>query len=163
MKSTSAGFILLTTLFIVSLIALLVIANMKSVSLYFKTNNQVVISHEAFYQLEVVANKIGLSNKDKCLSSVQNPNQLVQALGLSQGCDWVMFNQSYHYLVSDLGLYPCLQIGISSSHHWLVSVMNTASPSHVLQLRWAVPGEKANCLEDKSHQIASGVISWRYM
>lgn len=163
MRSHMEGFVLLTTFLMLSLLALLVVANMKSVSLYFKMSNHLISSHQDFYRLEAVVNEIGISHLHDCVSSEQDPNRLLEQLRQVQGCDLALFHHTYHYIVSDLGISPCLQINLNSSHHWLISVIDVVLQSHSLQVRVALPEKQGICLEEKSRLITGGIVSWRHL
>ncbi len=150
---------------------LLVLSLLQGVFLYIKLNNQVVKNHKNFYQLEAMAYKLamkkdGLASSD-CIMTETNPNQIVDLLLAKQGCTLTDNNQNYHYLIDDLGLYPCLQVQedktIYSSHHWLISVATFLPHQAILQLRIAKPDRAITCERPEVHIINSGVISWRYL
>lgn len=163
------GFMLMTTVLMISMISLLVISQMRSIWLYSKLNNQVQASHDKRYALEAAAMSIRLLNQGPCVVNTIDLNQAIDQLLAKKACHWRDFGQDYLYLISYLGEYPCLQItsnnNVFSSEHWLVTV--TIDEPHaikqdLLQLRIATPSRQLACNGSK-RSIHAGLISWRMM
>ena len=150
------------------ILTMLVLTLMKAVFLNIKVDNQVVIKHEALYQLEAVAHKLINAPIDpNCLVIIDDPNQALDLLLHHGGCSLIDHNRQYYYVVDDLGLYPCLQIisgkKIDSSHHWLINVATAPPRQEILQLRIAKPVQAMACDFFEARQIHQRVISWRYL
>ena len=158
MKHRQTGFIFITTLFMISILALLILSLMQSIFLYAKTSNQRINHHQALYQLENVALKLNVKQTSHCV--IFNPDFSLpkKLLRDQRGCDWVEAQVIYHYIVSDLGVYPCLYIGSNASHHWLVSIVSSLEPSILLQVRFAMPENKVECQASDSRQIQQGIV-----
>ncbi len=160
--------VLLTTSIMIAILTMLVLTLMQAVFLYIKVGNQVVIKHEALYQLEAAAHKLIMANDEpNCMVTDEDPNQIVDLLLHNHGCLLSDNHRQYYYVIDDLGLYPCLQIvyrkKIYSSHHWLISVATAPPRQDILQLRIAKPVRAMRCDFFEDRQINRGVISWRYL
>jgi hypothetical protein len=163
-----AGIILLSTIIMIATLSMLVLSLMKTLFLYSKTSARLTEKHEAFYRLEVAAGLIlQTSNsfiENRCHSDNLDANQLIQQVQL-KGCAKVYLNQTYLYLLSDQGEFPCLKLKTMNkylaSHHWLITVFSPKAG--VLQLRVANQGKIERCKFAKRQIIHEGVISWRYL
>lgn len=156
------------TIIMIVILTMLVLTLMKAVFLYIKVDNQVVIKHEALYELEAVAHKlINVQMDPNCVVIIDDPNQALDLLLHHGGCSLIDNNRQYYYVVDDLGLYPCLQMisgkKIDSSHHWLITVATVPPRQEILQLRIAKPAQAMACDFVEARQINEGVISWRYL
>lgn len=163
-----SGMVLLTTIIMIVILTMLVLTLMQTVCLYIKISNQVVIRHETLYQLEAAAHQlIRVKNDPNCMVTDEDLNQVVDWLLHKRGCSFKDNNHQYHYVIDDLGLYPCLQIVFGkqkySSHHWLISIASEPPRQDILQLRVTEPVRAISCDVSSVHQINSGVISWRYL
>ncbi len=162
------GIVLFMTMIILSILALLILSLMQAILLYVKANNQLIQRHQAFYQLEAASNQLGVFSVEdrRCMVSEKDPNEVIELLQRQHGCTSVVGQQSYRYLVEDLGVYPCLQIKLGtrlrSSHHWLLSVTTEGPIFELLQLRIARVADLAPC-DGASIMINEGVISWRHL
>lgn len=134
MKIRSTGFVLLTTIMMIVILALLVLSLMQSLFLYIRSSNQVVINHKRLTEMEQIVDKLDLTQSG--------------------------YVGQYIYVVEDLGLHPCLKINQLGSHHWQVTIATTQPPHVVLQLRIARPIETEIC-ESTAIQIDPGIVSWR--
>ena len=160
--------VLLTTIIMIVILTMLVLTLMQAVFLYITVSNQVVIKHEALYQLEAAAHQLMRIKKDpNCMVTDEDPNQVVDRLLHNQGCLFKDNNHLYYYVIDDLGLYPCLQMVFGqkkySSHHWLISAASAPPRQDVLQLRIAEPVRAIYCDFSAARQINRGMISWRYL
>lgn len=160
------GIVLLTTMIMMSLLSVLMLSLMQSVLLYAKVSNQIVLTHKLFYQLEAAAQAlISSSAPPDCILTGEDPNHIIDLLLHQKGCYFVHNEQSYSYLIDDLGLYPCLRMLYKShtysSHHWLITIVSLPL-SRVLQLRIAKPAKMITC-DLKEHYINNEVLSWRYL
>jgi hypothetical protein len=128
----SKGFVLFTTILMLAMLTLLVLSLMQAVLLYVKAGNQLTHRHQAFYQLETAAHLLQLShlaNHDfQCTVENKSPNEVIEHLKHHHGCEKVIGQEAYVYLLEDLGDFPCLQIELEhqiwSSHHWRLTVMS---------------------------------------
>lgn len=170
MKRSQKGMVLFMVIVFLAILTTLILTLMQSVFLYIKASNQLVEYHQSFYQLESAANQLqalDLSTiEPQCRLRGKTSNDVIKLLKGGRGCEWMMENQSYAYLLDDLGEYPCLQIknkqSLMSSRHFLVSVITKDPPYKLLQLRIAKIDGLGIC-QDKAIFIDSGVISWRYL
>lgn len=162
------GIVLFMTMITLSIVTLLILSLMQATLLYVKASNQLIQRHHAFYQLEAAANQLGVfSIRDsRCMVSDKDPNEVVELLQRQHGCTTVVEQQSYRYLVEDLGVYSCLRIKsgrrLQSSHHWLLSVTTGGPTFELLQLRIARKVDLAPC-DGRSIIINEGVVSWRHL
>ncbi|WP_133127050.1 hypothetical protein [Legionella nagasakiensis] len=162
------GFILLTTIVMVSLLAFLVLSLMQGVFLYSKTSAQLVSNHQEFYQMETVAYQLAFRQEwfsvPDCIVENSGWNRMENALEKSH-CRIVLEGKDYHYLIEDLGEYPafCILTGskMAGSHHWLLNVIN--HQGDLLQLRIAKTSVSQLCDSSSEQTIEEGVISWRYL
>lgn len=163
------GMILLTTLSMMAIIAMLVLSLMQSVFLYIRVTNALETQHETLSQLEAVAKELIEGNHPSdCVLSLKNFNQINDLLLKKKGCSKRHNHQQYHYLINDLGTFPCLQITADSkqyfgSHHWLITVANELTPVSILQLRVAKLTKEGGCELEETRIIKEGVLSWRYI
>lgn len=175
MISVQRGYILLTTLLMIGILTILVLSLMQSVYLDFKMSNQLTMNHQAFYQLESVAKKITNHISEyasqPCVIQEWDPNRVDTVLIRQHGCaisdmQQTELKQTYRYIISDLGVYPCLEIVLDdirySSHHWLISIMSERLPTYFLQIRTATIEQLRACELPNVRKISSGVMSWRY-
>ena len=114
MMRLQRGFVLLTTLLMIEVLTVLVLALMQSVYLDFKMSNQLQANHQAFIQLESIAKQmtrnISAHVSQNCKRQALDPSQIEIDLIQKWGCEIRDNNQTYYYLFSDLGLYSCLKI-----------------------------------------------------
>ncbi len=149
-------------------LTLLILSFMQAVFLYMKVSNQITKQHEAFYQLEAVANKLAAEIYDAdCVVTAEDPNQVIEMLLQSHGCSLTDNHHYFSYLIDDLGVIPCLYILSGkehySSHHWLVTVATGPPKQEIMQLRIARPVKTVTCEFNEARQINQGIISWRYL
>lgn len=169
MMTACRGYILFTTLLMMSIVSILVLSLMQAVYLDFKMSNQFIANHEAFYQLEKMGkNMMQTSHMDvsqPCVIRELDANQIDTTRLQRQGCKIEDDKQVFHYIISDLGLYPCLEIMVGetkySSHHWLMSIMSDRLSKQLLQIRVALPEQAVVCESYTPHRTSSGIISWR--
>jgi len=161
------GTVLLTTIIIVSILAILILSMMQAVFLYLKASGHVVVHQQEFYQLEAAAQKIAAFDKPlaHCVVQKINPNDIMSQLLSDKGCVLMVGDQRYQYLIDDLGEYPCLNIAydkrIYGSHHWLISI--ATSESAILQIRLVKRAETPRCKQVEEREVHEGISSWRYL
>ena len=158
---------LVTTLGMIMIFTLVVFSMMQALSLPIKVSHQMIVTHEKFYELELVAHKLSQTNrKEDCVFTGVDMNQMIVFLKEHRGCLWIENKQEYEYLIDDLGIFPCLPMLVNnervSSHHWVITVASAASLQIVLQLRIAQPSRMARCDDFEADPIKKGVVSWRY-
>ena len=162
------GAVLLTTLGMIVIFTTIVFSMMQALSLYIKISYRIAATHDALYQLELIAQKIFLEKiDDNCVLTGVDMNQIVSIIKSHHGCQWLDNKKQYDYLMDDLGLFPCLPIIVDktlvASHHWIITVTSPASFQAVLQLRIAKPSTIVSCNGRDVHPINKGIISWRYL
>jgi hypothetical protein len=159
---------LLTAIIMISILTMLVLLLMQTLYIYIKASNQVVSSHNEFYQLETAARF--LSSEPfvaDCILTNEDPNKVIELLRRHQGCLQEINHRQFYYLIDDLGRFPCLNImendELYASRHWLISVLSKRGQRTLLQLRIARLGEMMDCRGSFHRQIPSGIVSWRYL
>ena len=182
------GYILLTTLLMISIITILVLSLMQCIYWELKISNQLIENHEALYQLEAAANILAKRTHDSsCIIHEKNPTRISVLMLKNDGCKMTFHSDhhnplgkgldqnntikkysekdEYYYLISDLREDQCLVIMLDekqhASHQWLINITNKRFSNYFLQLRISTVGEIANCGLLKPHKIIEGVMSWR--
>ncbi len=166
----SKGFVLFTTILMLAMLTLLVLSLMQAVLLYVKAGNELTKRHQAFYQLETVAHLLRFSHlanqEAQCTVEEKPSHDVIEHLKHHHGCEKVMSQQAYLYLIEDLGDFPCLQIVLKhhtlSSHHWRLTVMSKARPYETLQLRFTNGVSLKRC-DGETLTIRKGIVSWRHL
>jgi hypothetical protein len=159
-----AGYIIIATVLMLLILSMLVVAFINTSFLRLKLSTNIVAEHKNFYDLEKMAIKISKNiNTYKNLNcSLKDASKLSINLLVSKGCIY----ENYHYIIQDLGSFPCLAIinsdNKAGSHHWLLSVALTDNLTKIIQLRVALPDDEANCSKDNIKIIQSGIITWQY-
>ncbi len=152
MKQSASGVILFTTLMLISLIALMVLAVLKSLNLFTQVNQTILENHQALYRLEAAAEGLimTLSNSPACRS----------------GCSSYFEQKIYYYTLHEAGEYPCLVIRegehMYASHHWLVEMHAESAPQQRLSLHVATLGRLSRCKRTAREQLPKGILTWRY-
>ena len=168
MTNRQNGAVLLTTLGMIVIFTMIVFSMMQALYLYIKVSHRIAATHEALYQLELIAQKLPLEKiVDDCVFTGVDMNQMVDLIKAHQGCQWLENKKKYDYLIDDLGIFPCLPFLVDktlvASHHWIITVSSAASLQAVLQLRIAKPSTIVRCDDRDAHPIEKGIISWRYL
>lgn len=169
MKKQTA-FILLQTLLFLSIIALLMLAQMQLLFLHYKALAMNSTRRHVFWELEAAARAWGSEvNRlpPACQINVNSADEVIEQVKKHQTCQKTFHGKSYFLAVEDLGSFPCLQITrnnlIYSSHHWRLTVEASQESVAVIQLRIAMSEVFGECKESTSRLIHSGIISWRYL
>ncbi len=143
MKQSNRGMVLLSTLFMLLLIATLMCSMQKATWVYAKLNTRIKASHDALHAFETATQSIlNLSNTHEkaCTNLTPDINDARAKLTMGQGCIWREGGEHYHYWWSDLG------VGDEKAlRHWLLTVKHA---HQFLTVR---------ITEQKK------VISWRYL
>lgn len=166
MNKRSAGMILIATITMMTIVTMLVLALMKAVFLSIKATKHIADNHDIFYQLESVAQELIFTKPNpNCIVKNETENHVAEQLFHHEGCTYEKNNYQYHYLIDDLGVYPCLYINVikgkKSSHHWLISVIAANSQRHILQIRVAAVEKAGRCELSVERQINEGILAWR--
>lgn len=176
------GFILINTIYILTLLALLILTLQKNILLDIKIINELNILHNNFYELESSALEI-LPNidfaniADNCVLS--NQKNLFAYQNIKRvGCKGISkINSDVFYTITDLGEYPCIRTLIEDSdyptHHYLINFIEKKLFAKILQIRYVVPEEKIapilqksafdrnlTCKKTMSRYIPPGILSW---
>ena len=167
---TSKGFVLFTTILMLAMLTLLVLSLMQAVLLYVKAGNQLTKRHQAFYQLETAAHLLRfshLAHQDaQCIVAEKLADQVIERLKHQHGCEKVIENQAYLYLIEDLGIEPCLQVIAHdvpfSTRHWRLTLGAEGENHDYLQIRVAELTGHRPCLNQQVLQIRPGLVSWRF-
>lgn len=164
------GMVLLSTMMMLTLLALLVVSQMQMVFLAYKSLNQLVEKHQDFYKLEVVAQQLSANSKQvkaNCLLTEKDPNEIITLLKNGQGCPLSHEQQQFFYLVEKLGLFPCMQTvkeqKTYSTQHWRITVLAKSERFDFLQLRIAKIAPLTACENNQLIFINTGTISWRQL
>lgn len=158
--------ILLTTMLIISAVSILVLSTLQGLHLYTQANSQLSLDHRQFYRLESAAHhamKTRELHLNRCRVNETNPNALIESLLDRKGCLIRFGEESYQFLMADLGQYPCLQVNANGqllgSQHTLLTIAN--EQKDVLQLRIARSLRTGPCEQKQSIRIHPGILSWR--
>ncbi len=162
------GIILLSTLLMVTLLTLFVVAQLHFVFLYHRALNAELHAQQDFYQLEAEANQLALRNWSKasaCTLEAENLDKVMSLLKKEKACSLSRSNQRYFYLVEKLGIFPCLQTQSQvGTYHVRISLLKAGSSPSLLQLRIARPQPFTSSCESKDTVLVTqSLISWRYL
>ena len=170
LSNKQSGVVLFFTLIFISVLTLIAFALMQHILLFLKINNQFSKKQHVFYQLEAAA--LHLANnpvstwQQACLIQQTDPNQIINDLHQNKGCSFNDESGAYRYLISDLGVFPCLRIfaheHLYNSHHWLITLVDNANFLETIQLRIARSVPATLCIGIEKI-IPSGLLSWRYL
>lgn len=163
------GFIFIFTLCITAIMSVLLLATMQNVLLYQRASNQQEEVHFRFYKLEHSAHKlinVPLKKIPRCILKQDLANKVIGQAKKSS-CRIVMDKMVYHYLIEDLGEYPCLVSGpqgnLKSTHHFRYTLLLPSdNPVMILQIRVIRPAKFFNCIKQAKY-VALGISSWRYI
>lgn len=169
MIHNSRGFIFLMTLCMLLVMSVLVLTCMQHVLLYYQAINKVEKHHREFYALENIATQLAQRDlsSSPCIEHSDEPNKIVTRLATKAQCSITYNSIQYHYLIEDLGVFPCLIIEAASpysSYHRRISVLavNQEHNRAVVQIRFIHPVARVAC-STKAQAIKPGVSSWRYL
>lgn len=160
------GFILLTTMLVMTIMSLLVISWMQSVIMYQKSLAVLEEHQQRLYDMQDIALKLN-TTATQCRIDSFDFNLLRYALLHHRGCRYQVGSRAYEYVLADWGEFPCLRIkkGKQSlaSHHWLISIFETTHQQNILQIRVATPTISTKICESSTLRfISQGMVSWRY-
>lgn len=155
------GFVFVTILIILSVLTVLVVSNMRWVSLDWKRYADMQQFQEHVISLEHMAEGLGhrLSEHPlkSCVIDCQTDNKLLIVSVKKHGC---RISQHYRYLLNDLGGYPCVKLTPKlSTHHWLLTVIDEQLPQKVLQLRIASSEPAQPCPESRVVLGVGGILT----
>lgn len=146
------GFVLLTLILVIHVLALLIFAEMRGVQGYLKMYHHIQQVHEARIQMmsvaETILKKIQNNPHQPCMMSEDKPGLIKKYLhegGCVQGSD-------YHYAIADVGIYPCMGYFDSKTgtHHWLFNLLDREY-NRLLQIRFVTPAPSAvQCPSDRT-------------
>ena len=170
MKS-QRGVVLLTTLFMITILSLLMITLLNNLFSYLHIFTILQKKQQVLQQLEKITliylSGNALSTNPACQIADDNPNASIDYLIHQPGCVFTSKKHSYYYVIANLGEYPCQKISINgiqySSRHWLFTVASERLKSSMLQLRLAVITKDRHCETKQTRLIQPGILSWRYL
>lgn len=160
------GFVVINTIFVISLIALIILTLQSRLQLDIKIVNQLTISHRAFQELESAALKIIMdSNSYNIIKKCQydyNSDEFSYENILKHGCG--VLNRNIYYSITDLGEFPCLRIYKEhmnlATHHYLLNIVSRNFHSKILKIRYVTPGPNLVCKNSKPRYVEPGLLSW---
>lgn len=165
------GYIFAFTLCIVSLISVLVLSSMQQMLLYQRAMNKQEQAHQYFYDLErIIHYLIALPEKERisCVQHQDSANEVLHQVLKKEGCALKTDKANYHYVIEDLGNYPCLMINdkttIKATHHFRFTVAQDKplQPSSIMQVRVIQPVPLLQC-DSEVRYVDAGISSWRYL
>ena len=156
------GFVLITVILMLTVMSLLVVANMRWVTLYWKRQMDLQRFQENMIQFDQMVYKMADGFDDhpraSCFINTQDTEQLKQTIW-HNGCK---LSPYYRYGVTDLGVYPCVKFSPTlSTHHWLLSVMDERLPHRMLQCHIATPILEQACPKTQVVMIQDGFLTRR--
>jgi hypothetical protein len=164
------GMILISTLLMISVLALIVLSQMQLIFLQFKAMSDTISRHRSFRQLEATAYQLVAERKrvkKECVVPEANDYRLIERLKNKKGCALTIHNEHYQYLMEDLGVYPCMETFINSQRyttkHTRLTVALLLDKPLILQLRTANVGKYRVCEGNQPVIVKPGILSWRYL
>lgn len=145
-----SGFILLTSIVLLGIIALLLLESQAQLTVIQKSLNSLVGFDDNYYQMKSIANDLIIKKawqKNTCFMQTTNPNFILDLLRKKSGCVVYDKNETYFYSLVDLGPYPCVQIHQNerySTQHYLMSLYSSIEKTF-LQIRFALPIPLVSC------------------
>lgn len=169
-RSRQQGMILFYTLMLTSMLALLVLTQSQLVLLQLKAANRIQLNRQIFHKLEVQVNQLVAAGSDhwprECLVTERNPDVVLKFLESKKGCHVKEKGQEYHYIMEDLGLFPCLAVSIDhkvyGTRHWRLTITASGYEAMSLQVRIASASPDSQCENNPVIYVNTGIISWRY-
>ena len=108
---------------------------------------------------------VRLPEKSPCLIDELSPNQVMYQLKNKKGCLVSQDEQTYFYLIEELGSFPCIQSEINdkkySTRHRRITLFSSAENTF-LQVRIAYLEFLEVCENKPIMDVLPGVLSWRY-
>ncbi len=165
-----AGFILITTVLMLSIVVLFSLTQSQLLQTQLKIFNARLQHEQKFRQLEWVANRIiidkALYLRNPCTIDAVGANESIVLLKKNQGCTFTYVHKYYNFIIENLGFFPCLEIERQevtfTSFQWRITVIAHDPKNEVVQIRISEAGTYQPCFK-KSHPIKTGSISWRYL
>lgn len=157
----------MTVMLMMSVLSLLVLANMRLITVSLKHHYQWHRYEERAAHLEYVAdhlaNAFARHPAKQCVIFAKEDHPW-RADRLYSAC---VFDTTYRYGVTDLGILACVKSAGSkeggSTHHWLLSVIDMHWKNHMIQIRIATLGPQEPCPATDVSVIRPGVLTWRYL
>lgn len=165
------GFVLLSTIFLLSILSLLVLRLSAALNLDFAILRDLVRSYNSLTELETSAAELiadirplpkrssDVNLAEHCLVDAEYPVN-AQYL-LENGCNFS--SNRFVYLFADLGEFACITVvdanGLHATHHYNLYLLDK-NMSRILQIRFAVLGRLGKCQSGLFRQISLGIQSW---
>lgn len=159
------GFVLINTIYMISLMALIILTLQSNMQLDIKIINNLSSYLQEMRDLEKSAIDIindfeANSVQDNCKfvydKDLFNYNNIIK-----NGCS---VNNKIHYFITDLGEYTCLRVIINdnsfATHHYLLNIVSKNLFSKILQIRYVLPGSNSLCKNSIYRDISTGMLSW---
>lgn len=158
------GSILITIVMILSVLTVLVLANLRWLSLDWRRYEGLRRYEDRKAELEAVAENLGkrFSHHPQLLCSRSDVEDTeIKSVILTKGCKAY---QHYRFLAHDLGVLPCVKLSPEfSTHHWLLSILDEQLPLQVLQMR-VVSAEAAQfCPATRVVFIQAPIVTRRWL
>ena len=155
------GFVFVTILIILTVLTVLVVANMRWVTLDWKRYSDMKKFQERVIGLEQIADLLGQELvghvSHNCVLDYPADNKILVSSMKKNGC---RISQHYRYLLNDLGSFPCVRLTPKlGTHHWLLTVMDEQLPHKPLQLRIASSEPSQPCLGQDAVYGVGGILT----
>lgn len=155
------GFVFVTILIILTVLTVLVVANMRWITLDWKRYADMQQFQERVIGLEQMAEALGQGlvghPPNNCVMDYQLDNKVLVSSIKKNGC---RMSQHYRYLLHDLGSFPCIRLTPKlGTHHWLLTVMDEQLPQKLLQLRIASSEPPQPCIESRAVYGVGGILT----
>lgn len=163
-----SGFVLWMVLIFLSLMSLLILAQLEMLMNYQKTLQAIALKHQHRRTLEQLA--AGLLQKNMARACVQpkaaSPDLSTKLLNNASACHIKKHHKIYDYVFENLSVQPCWQIRqhqkVFSAHHWRLTIAAHNNQNLILQIHYVKPVPYQQCLDKKQMiWIVEGVKSWR--
>lgn len=162
LHQSQAGFILITTLLLIGIIAGFVLSAMQDLHAFTKEFLDLDSQYSTMMHLENTARAIIVANKNTpCLRTQDNPNAILAELKRG-GCTYQADKLTFTYLIEDLGLQPCLLTQIAPPLGAHMFRLTIALNNDFLQISWAERSKIEPC-SNYALRIEPGIKSWRFL
>ena len=130
------GFVLMTIVLLLTVVTTLVLANLRWVALDWKRCYDLHHYQQKLRNTEQIAEQVAgkfANNPGLLCGYADQLTPPSSAVLLERGC---RISEHYRYLITDLGLFPCIKLSSKlSTRHWLLSMLDEQLPNHRLQFR----------------------------
>ena len=157
------GFVLLSTTFLIAIIALIVLTLASSLNLDSKTLNQLALRQKRLAEIEENAHAIIAEVSSEQLVDCytdKGRESINYEFVKKNGCSFV----NHKFLLKNLGEFVCVVINNSQSllatQHYNLYLINQELNNHLLQVHFVTAGKRSECLQAQQRLVTPGIISW---